>query len=99
MGRRLGSEVRSTLLLVSLTQNFCLVHALVDAMQPAGNPPAEQAVVRNFQQVVNDEPYRLVGSHPFQAVEARQIHRAGKAAQRPLATQVEINIEIAERKL
>ena len=51
------------------------------------------------EQIFGDEPERLVGGHPVEAVEACEIHRVRKCSQRTLSAQVEIAFEITHRQL
>jgi hypothetical protein len=48
----------------------------------------------DVEQVIHDEPYRLVGGHPVLAIEAFQIDRDRKSPQRALPPQIDVNIEI-----
>src|SRR5262245_27610236 len=93
------SWVRLTTVLVGLSQNLCLVNALVDTVQPFRDALAEERIVLDFEQVVNDEPDGLVCSHPVLRIEAREAHRAREAAQRPFLSQVKVDVEIAESQL
>ena len=58
----------------------------------------EQSSVRNFAQVLGDEPDRLVGCHPVQPIESRQINRTRIGPQSTLESQIEVDIEVAHRE-
>ena len=62
-------------------------------------PGPQQFVVKDVEQVIDDEPYRLFRGHPMQVVETGEVYRAGKRPQRPLPPQIEIKIEIADGQL
>ena len=54
--------------------------------------------MRDLAKMFGDKPDRFVGVHPIKMVEARKVHWTRVAAQRPLESEVEINIEIAHRQ-
>src|ERR1700732_5176445 len=78
---------------------FSLEQALVHAMQLLFHRRSQQRVVLYLEQVVHDEPHRLVGRHPLLTVETLQVHRTGKASQRALAPQVAVDVEITKGQL
>src|ERR1700758_2912198 len=84
--------------LVRFAQTLRLKQALVDAVQALFLGLRDQRVVLDIEQVIDDEPNRLVGRHPVLRVEALQIDWNGVAAQRALAPQVKVDVEVAERQ-
>src|SRR5437764_1296143 len=52
----------------------------------------------NVAEMFGDKPHRLFSRHPVQSIETREVYRPRIAAQRPLKSQIEINIEIAHRQ-
>src|SRR5207244_6759063 len=45
-----------------------------------------------------DKPNGLVSRHPLQAIETREVYRPRVAAERPLKSEIEINVEVAHRQ-
>jgi len=52
----------------------------------------------NVAEMFGDKPHRLFSLHPVQFIETREVYRPRVAPQRPLKSQIEINIEIAHRQ-
>ena len=59
----------------------------------------QESNVRNFAKMLGDEPDRLIGSHPVQAVEAGEVHWPGVTAQSALESEIEIDVEVTHRQL
>src|ERR1035437_3275568 len=68
--------------------------AIIDAGKPAGRCVAQQGGVRNLCQVLSDGPEVFFRGHPADAVEAREIDRAGVVAESLLAGMIEVVLEI-----
>jgi len=66
----------------------------VDPRQPAADPRGDHGHVGDVFEVVGDRPQVGLGRHPVQAVEAREVDRAAMTAERPLAVQVEVVLEV-----
>lgn|SRR5579862_2206821 len=96
--RNMVTEHGSIPVFVSFSQAFCLKQAFVYTMQFLLLIFGEQGIMFDIEQVIDDEPYWLLGGHPVLFVEARQIHRNGIASKRALAPQVEVGVEVTESK-
>ena len=55
--------------------------------------------MRDFAEVLRDEPDVFFRCHPVTTIEPGQVHRSRITPERALAAQVEIDIEIAQRQL
>src|SRR5882672_7351349 len=85
-----------TTVLIRFSQQFPLKQPLVHAMQPFGHCWADQRIVLDVEQVIDDEPYWLVGSHPVLAVESPQVDGNREAPQGTLAPQIHVSIEVTQ---
>ena len=70
-----------------------------DFPEAACHPLREQWFVRNLIQIFGDVKNVPFRSHPLLPVEAGEINRRGKAAERFLAAEIEVVLEIREREL
>jgi hypothetical protein len=55
--------------------------------------------VRDREQVFGDEPDFFWSRHPIEIIESREIHRPRERAQRSLAPEVEVRVEVAHDEL
>ena len=85
--------------LVRLSQTLSLEQALVDTMQIPCHGWSDERIVLDVEQVIDDEPDGLIGGHPVLAIETLQVDGDRKAAQGPLAPQIDVGIEITYRQL
>src|SRR6266481_3161660 len=65
--RPMTNDQPLTTVLVSFAQQLPLKQALVHAVQAFSHSWSDQRVVLDIEQVINDEPDRLVGGHPVLA--------------------------------
>src|SRR5215469_7675097 len=71
---------------------------LVDAMQPLLLRFGQQGIVLDVKQMVDDEPYRLVGGHPILVVETFQVYGQRITSQGAFTPKVKVSVEITQRQ-
>src|SRR5438477_8502977 len=76
-----------------------LERSFVQASQPFRHPGPQKRRVRDREQVLRYEPHLFIGGHPITIVEPREIHRPRERAERPLAPEVEVRVEVAHDEL
>src|SRR5579864_6056884 len=81
---------------MGFSQALRLKETLVHPVQPLLLRLGEQGIVLNVEQVIDDEPYWLFGSHPVLTVEALEIHWNRVAPESALAAQVEVGVEVTQ---
>src|SRR6185437_15937092 len=83
-------------LLFCSAKTSCAERAVVQAMKAFDHLWLQKWEVTDGEQILRDEPDRLVGGHPVQAIEAGELDGVGKCAQRPFTAQVEIHLKVTE---
>ena len=59
----------------------------------------QQRNMRNFAEIIGNEPDAPVRSHPFVAIETPEVNRPGIAAKSAFASKIEVGVEVTERQL
>ncbi len=86
-------------LFLSVAEHFRLKRAAIDAGKVLFHCRCEQGNVRNFTEVLGDEPGRFIRGHPVAMIESRQVYRARVTPQCAFAAEVEVNIEVTHGQL
>src|SRR2546427_3102718 len=73
--------------------------SLVQSSQASCHRRSQKRRVRDREQVLRDEPHLFVGCHPIEIVESREIHRPRERAERSLAPEIEVSVEITHGQL
>src|SRR5881396_2108791 len=97
--RELRTGVGTGLLLPAMSHEPSLERSPVHAVQPFHHRSPQKGSVRDSQEVLGDEPHIFLRDHPLAIVESRQIHWPRERAERAIAAQVEVLLEVAQRKL
>ena len=84
---------------LSVADHFTTDRATVDAGEALFHGRGEQRNMRNFAQMLGDEPDWFFRSHPVKMIESGEIYRTRIAAQRPFAAEVKIDVEVTHRQL
>src|SRR5258706_13147493 len=87
------------LLLPAMPDEPGLERAFVQAREAFRHGRSHERGVRDREQLLRDEPHFFLGGHPFQIVETRKIHRTRERAQRSVAPEIEIGVEVAHHQL
>src|SRR5215469_3452379 len=72
--------------------------AISEAVQALRHLRLQQRKMTDGEKIFGDEPEWLIGGHPMEAVEARQVDGIGKRSERSFASQIEIHLEVAHRQ-
>src|SRR5881397_3891837 len=77
----------------------CLERSLVQWSQSLCHTGPQQWGMRDREEVLGDEPHLFFSGHPIEIVESREIHRPRERAERSLAPEVEVRVEVAHDEL
>src|SRR5206468_12206698 len=97
--KKLRSGVCACPLFPAMPDEPRLERSLVQSSQALCHRWPQKRGVRDREQVLRDEPHLSVSGHPLEIVESREIHGSRERAERSLAPEIEVRVEVTHGQL